>query len=209
MKILVAAILVLGISSPLLAQTTTQVFTTPKGAFQFNYDSPLVRCARVPTSAEGGNEWIPFPSCQNGVCEDQALPSASTAACVAYPHDEFSKKVAFGAAAFFVAEVESGSTAPVCLQADPAWQTESSANSTLADEPSAQFRTVDHWMMHARDSVIYRVFHQGKCYEIGIQRVQVNTTAYDPGTFEEFTARDDARVEHRLGQVLRSFRFLN
>jgi hypothetical protein len=45
--------------------------------------------------------------------------------------------------------------------------------------------------------------------EIGIQRVQVNTTAYDPGTFEEVTARDDAKVQHRLGRELRSFRYLN
>jgi hypothetical protein len=205
----VAAISLLTISAGLLAQAPVQVFTSPQGDFRFAYSPPLVRCARNATQPSDGGAWLPESWCRNDVCQDQALPSDSTVACLAYAGDEYSKKVAFGAGAFFVAEVEKAATEKLCLQGDAGWTRQSIGISKFTDEPSAQFRTTDRWMMHSRDSVIDRVFHRGTCYEIGIQRVHNNTEPYDPGSFEEFTARDEATVQHRLRQALQSFRFLN
>jgi hypothetical protein len=143
------------------------------------------------------------------VCEDQDLPAGSAVACLAYVGDEFSEKVAFGAGALFVAQVQMASTENSCRQGQPGWIPQSTGNSTMAGEQAAQFRSEDRWMMHYRESVIYRVFHRGKCYEIGIQRVHNSTAPYDPGTFKEFTPQDEATVQRRLGQALQTFRFLN
>ncbi len=189
-----------------MAQTPAEVFTSPKGEFRLTYSPPLVRCARNPTQPVEGGAWLP-DSCRREVCEDQSLPSASTIACVAYSGDEFSEKPGFGAGALFVAGVANASTKELCLQANPAWNIQSRGNSTIADEPSAQFHTVENWMMHERVSIIDRVFHAGTCYEIGIQRVHVNTGAYESGTFKEFTSQDEAKVRQRLRRALQSFRF--
>ncbi len=209
MKSSVVALLLFSVSTGPLAQTPAQVMTSSSGEFRFEYYPPLVRCARSPAQSADGGAWLPDASCQTAVCEDQDSPSASTDACLAYAGDEFSGKVAFGAAAFFVAEVQTAVTENVCLQGEPGWTHQSGGTSRIAAEPAAQFRSEERWMMHYRESVIYRVFHRGKCYELGIQRVHNSTGPYDPGTFKEFTPQDEATVQHRLGQALQTFRFLN
>jgi len=185
-----------------------QAPTSPKGEFRMAYAPPLVRCLRDPTHPVEDGAWLP-DSCRREVCEDQALPSASTVVCVGYAGDEFSEKVAFGAGAFFVAEVAKASTKELCLQGERDWNIQSRVASTINDKSAAQFRTTENWMMHSRDSVIERVFNNGACYEIGIQRVHNSTGPFEAGTFKEFTAQDEATVQHRLREALQSFRFLN
>ncbi|MGC1521038.1 MAG: hypothetical protein WA803_05815 [Steroidobacteraceae bacterium] len=208
MKTTVAAILVYSLLTGPLAHSRAQVFTSPQGEFRIAYSLPLVRCLRDSAHPAQDGAWLP-DSCRREVCEDPALPSASTVACVAYGGDEFSQKVAFGAGAFFVAAVAKASTKDLCLQGEADWNIQSRVDSTINDEPAVQFRTAENWMMHSRDSVIDRVFRRGACYEIGIQRVHNSTGPFEAGTFKEFTAQDEATVQHRLREVLRSFRFLN
>ena len=204
----VAAILFYSLSTGLSAQSPAQVFTSPKGEFRMAYSPPLVRCLRDPTHPVEDGAWLPG-SCRREVCEDQALPSASTVVCVGYAGDEFSQKVAFGAGAVFVAEVAKASTKELCLQGERDWNIQSRVASTINDKSAAQFRTTENWMMHSRDSVIERVFNNGACYEIGIQRVHNSTGPFEAGTFKEFTAQDEATVQRRLREALQSFRFLN
>jgi hypothetical protein len=205
----IAAILFLFISTGPLAQTPAQVVASPRGEFQMAYSPPLVRCERRSTEPADGGAWLPKSSCRSDVCEDQDSPSAGTVVCLAYAGEEFSEKVAFGAGAIFVAEVQESSAEISCQQGQPGWIRRRTGKSTIADAPAAQFHASERWMMHSRDSVIYRVFHRGKCYEIGIQRVHNSTGPYEPGTFQEFTPQDEAKVQQRLGQALRTFRFLN
>ncbi len=201
-------------------RTALQVFASPQHDFQFSYAPPLVQCAAQSNGADGGSAWTPFPACQTAVCEDADVLSASTLACIAYPQAQFARKPAFGAGAFYIASVTAPTDAHACLSADPGWDLEDApapgpadgiqgGEPTIAGETAARFRSVDHWMMHARTSVIFRIFHARKCYELGIQRVEVNTGAFDPGSFEAFTPADQARVEQALEQVLRSLQFLN
>jgi hypothetical protein len=204
----VAAILFYSLSTGLSAQSPAQVFTSPKGEFRMAYSPPLVRCLRDPTQPAQDGAWLP-DSCRREVCEDQALPAGSTVVCVGYAGDEFSEKVAFGAGAFFVARVAKASNKELCLQGERGWNIKSRVASTINHEPAARFRTTENWMMHSRDSVIERVFNDGACYEIGIQRVHNSTGPFEAGTFKEFTTRDEATVQHRLRETLQSFRFLN
>jgi hypothetical protein len=52
------------------------------------------------------------------------------------------------------------------------------------------------------------VFHDQKCYEVGIQEINATAGAYDPGTIKEFTKHDAGKVRDRLQQALDSFVFL-
>jgi len=219
-KILIAAMLP-GLTGLLFAQlraeaptaaaspATAKVFTSPAGEFQIAFDPVLVQCARRTAAADDGSAWTPLPSCLNTVCEDADSPGASTLVCIAYPGERFSKKPAFGAAAFFVAKLSSAPTETSCATADPGWDVESRASVMISGLPAVQFHTVDHWMMHAKNSTIYRSFDRQKCFEFGIQRLQINTGAYDAGSFDEFTAQDDAEVQQALDRVLQSLRFTN
>jgi hypothetical protein len=204
--------------APPSERSAPQVFASPQHDFQLSYPPPLVQCAAQSNGADGESAWTPFPACQTAVCEDADVLSANTLACIAYPQTEFARKPAFGAGAFYIALVTAPGDARSCLSADPGWDLEevpasgsaaAPAQPTIGGETAARFRSVDHWMMHARSSVIYRVYHARKCYELGVQRVEVNTGAFDPGSFEAFTPADQARVEQALDLVLRSLRFLN
>jgi len=175
--------------APLAAPTALPVYTSPRHDFEFAYAAMLVNCAVHSTDTGDRAAWAPSPSCQSAICEDADVPLASTLACIAYPQSEFSRKPAFGGGG-------NPSNAP-------------SGELTIAGKPAAAFRSVDHWMMHARIAVIDRVFHARRCYELGIQRLAVNTATFDAGSFEEFTARDEAKVQQALGQALQTLRFLH
>lgn len=203
-----AAIFLMLLSTAVVAETPALTIASPKGEFQLAYPSSLVQCTREPAPAADPSSWVPDSWCRNYVCEDLDSPSTITVACFAFVGDAFSGKVAFGAGALFIAEVANAATASSCLQGDSGWNVQSKGEARIAALPAAQFRTVDNWMMHSRDSDIYRIFHRAKCYEIGIQRVQNSTAPYDPGTFKEFTARDEATVQRGLRQALLSLRFL-
>jgi hypothetical protein len=83
----------------LSGQAKLQTFTSPDGVLQFMHSKILVRCA-----AEKGS-WTPAEACssQGGPCDD--VSSSGTVVCFAYPRDGFTRKPAFGGAAFFVAEI--------------------------------------------------------------------------------------------------------
>jgi hypothetical protein len=206
---LITSIFLVFMSTGLVAQTAAQVFTSAAGEFRLTLATPLVRCARDPNASTNGGTWLPVSWCRPDVCEDQALPPDSTMVCIAYNGSEFAGKVAFGAGALFVARVRKAGSETVCLQAESEWSVPSWRKAKIADQPSVRFRTVERWMMHERQSVIYRVFHAGTCYEIGIQRVHNSTAPYDPGTYKMFTPQDEARVQVRLRDALQSFRFTN
>jgi len=69
------------------------------------------------------------------------------------------------------------------------------------------FEIGDNWAGHSQGGPAYRTFHNGTCYELGIQRV-MSGAEYDPGTVKEFTKKDSSEVEGRLRQALNSFVFL-
>lgn len=54
---------------------------------------------------------------------------------------------------------------------------------------------------------VYRSFHNGKCYELGIQTV-TSRAAYDPESHNNIKNRGLAEVDKRLKETLRSLVFL-
>ena len=143
---------------------------------------------------------------QEGVCDD-AAGSASTIACFAYPKDKFKEKPTFSAAAFFVAEILEA-TQEVCLAGSQQWLFLSPETTKINAVTFRLFRISDSWTSGGQTGEIYRVFHNKKCYEVGIQEAHTSSAAYDPETIKEFSKQDQDEVHGRLKQALDSFRFL-
>ena len=54
---------------------------------------------------------------------------------------------------------------------------------------------------------VYRTFHRGKCYQLGINLATANAQTFDPPA-TEFTKDDWREVQGKLKRALNSFRFL-
>jgi hypothetical protein len=204
------------------AQAALRVFTSPDGAFRFKYSPLLVDCTKlVPTkrpSSDVPKVFLGKPpalsvpdSCmsQGPMCvADESV--ARTVACYAYPKEEFKNKPTFIAATFFVAEI-SGATESVCLQGSKYWDPNSLKSAKVTNIngiPFKVFEVSDGWAGGGQCGSAYRVFHENKCYELGIQTANENSGAFDPGTFEEFTKRDGDKVQRRLREPLNTFVFM-
>jgi hypothetical protein len=199
-------LLVCGLSTGLAAQKELRSYTSPDGVFRFQYSRELVRCTFQKTGEGGSGNWVPDD------CADQGFlcgtdESTNTFACVAYPSERFRNKPEFGKAAFFVAKVADATSAVGCRQDPQGWVIDKREDRRLNGIPFRVFHTSDAWMSHSEAGEIYRAFHNGVCYEIGIQQVFVSAGAFDE-PIARFTKEDQAEVDRRLREALRSFRFL-
>jgi hypothetical protein len=208
MKTLIALCLC-GLSIPLPAQTPLRTFTSPDGIFQFKYSDVLVDCTPVGKQKNGAGLSVPESCMTQGAICDGPGSEGSTMACFAYPNEKFKDKPYFVAATFFVSEIQSAKIEKVCLKGSPNWLVLNSkaGTSTINHVTFKTFEIGDNWMSGGQSGPAYRTFHNGKCYELGIQTF-ISRGEYDPGTIKQFTKKDWSEVEGRLRQALRSFVFL-
>jgi hypothetical protein len=217
------ALSICGLSIALSAQTGVRTFTSPDGTFRFRYSPLLIDCTKlVPSKPAPSNVpkvflGTPPPfsvpdSCmsQAPMCTDPGV-GATTIACYAYPKDEFRNKPAFTAATFFVAEIAELTKEKDCLQGSQYWNPGSIETAKVTKINGTIFKVFEvggGWAGGGQWGLIYRTFHRNKCYELGIQNAAENPGGFDEGTFEEFTKKDNDKVEDRLNRVLNSFKFL-
>jgi len=183
-----------GCRSRCLRKTTLQTFTSQDGVFQFKYSPVLVHCTPERTEEGHPGSWVPADACssQDGICDD-AGSSATTIACFAYSKDNFKDKPTFSAAAFFVAEVRPRTILRACLEGSQNWLIQGAQSARINSIDAKLFRISDAWTSGGQTGDIYRVLHDKKCYELGIQEASTSPGAYDPGTIKEFTKRDSGR----------------
>jgi hypothetical protein len=104
--------------------------------------------------------------------------------------------------------MQAAKTEDECLKGSSDWFViNSTAATTLNHVSFKTFEIGDNWAGGGQSGPAYRAFHDGKCYELGVQTV-FSRAEYDPGTVEEFTKKDRSKVEGRLRQALTSFVFL-
>ena len=184
------------------AQTSLKTFTSLDGVFRFQYPYMLINC-RSPQNSTSG-------SCmsQGGICMGPGSEGA-TLACFAYPNERFKDKPSFVTATFYVSEIQAATVEKACLEKSPNWYVISSkaSTTTINHVIFETFEIGDNWTSGGQYGPVYRTFHDGKCYELGIQNV-ISRAEYDPGTVKEFTKKDSFEVESRLRQALNSFVFL-
>jgi hypothetical protein len=190
---------------PLRAQTL-KTFTSPDGLFRFKHSPILIDCTPVLFQANPGSSVRDACMSQGPVCHD-ASDHATTIACYGYPKQRFTRKPTFIAATFFVAEVAQAKTEKTCSQEPRSWVTTQSGTATIDGINFKAFAVSDNWAGGGRWGQIYRTFHRGKCYELGLETV-MSRGGYDPEVVQRFTKRDQKEIETRMQQALHSFEFL-
>lgn len=193
-------------------QATQRDFTSPDAIFRFRHSPRLIDCTKlVPTPGILPSLSVPDGCMSQGPMCTSAEPEAKTLACYGYPKGEFKRKPEFISATFFVAEIK-GTSEKNCLQRSQWWDPRKDPEkATVTSINGTAFKVFEFdggWAGGGQGGRAYRAFHHGKCYELGIQMAFENSGKYDPGTIEEWTKRDEERVERVLNEPLHTFTFL-
>jgi hypothetical protein len=199
------------------AQESLKTFTSPDGLFRFRYSHVLVNCmpqqdTTGPTRSgkPDGHQPVssnPNPCADFGYCDGPGS-DGSAMTCLVYPDEKFKNVVDFVAATFYVSAIQSARTEGECLKGSPHWLVIGSKGIVTINQVQFQaFEIADNWTNHSESGPAYRAFHNGKCYELGIQTV-MSRADYDPRTERRSTKKDWSEVEGRLRQALNSFEFL-
>jgi hypothetical protein len=183
-----------------------KTFTAPDGAFSFRYWDHLINCEQKKQRGGEGYHWIPENcSAYVPVCDDLEAEGQTSVVCFAYPRNKFTNTPAFDAATFSVEVVDQRNTEERCL--DNPDSTEDAAGTVRINGVSfAAFDGGDAAAGKSTDGSIYRTFHRGKCYQLGINVATAHGT-FDPPV-RELRSRDLNEVKGKLEQARKSFRFL-
>jgi hypothetical protein len=209
-EILGAFCLVAACANTLWAQSDPEplrTFTAPDAAFSFRYWDHLIRCKKIP------EVWAPDEcSAYHPTCDDLADLTGkrqTSIACFAYPKNKFTDTKAFEAATFSVEVVDEHATAKSCLAGPEAEGLDVDKHGTtrIQGVSFAAFEFGEGGMNQGVDVELYRTFHNGKCYQLGINRASANATVFDPPE-RDLTDADEREVNGTLKQALKSFRFL-
>lgn len=203
------ALLLWSLPTLLLAQAAGRTFTSRDGAFRFQYPGFLTRCTAGRREGGSPGGWTPAASCAAyfPVCDN---PAGKTLVCFAYPKSAFKSDLAFGAAAFSVAEIAKATTEPQCFTRSPDADVDSAQSGKTVEINHTAFLSFaisDAGMSHLLAGKIYRGFHGNTCYELAIRMASTNPAVFDPPA-RTFTARDKEKVMDALMQALNSFTFL-
>ena len=184
-----------------------KTFTAPDGAFSFRYSNNLVHCERKKQGSGDDYYWAPGDTCAayNPVCDDIVGQHQTSIACFAYPQNKFTNTRAFEAATFSVEVINDSATEKSCLAGPP--DAERRSTTTIHGVSFRAFEVGQAAMNQGVDDDVYRTFHKGKCYQLGIDVATANAEIADPPE-RELTDADWHEVNGRLEQARDSFRFL-
>jgi hypothetical protein len=185
-----------------------KTFTAPDGSFSFRYSSQLIQCQQN-KQADGGYTWIPTENCAAyfPVCDDEVAQESTAIACFAYPKNTFTNSEVFEAATFSVETMDRIRTEKDCLSGPPDKIFVGRSSVKIRGAAFAAFEFGEAGMSQGVGGHIYRTFHGGQCYELGINEATASAQTFDPPA-RELTKDDWRQVEGSLEQARDSFRFL-
>ena len=184
-----------------------KTFTAPDGAFSFRYSDQLIRCVKDPN---GKHTRASIKNCSDyydSLCDDLPNPGhgQTSIACFAYLDDKFTDTPAFQAATFSVEVVDEHTTAKSCLAGDEGVDDTDKQGTTKINGVSfTKFQLSNAGSNHGIGVDLYRTFHNGRCYQLGIDESATNSQVFDPPVKEP----DWREVFRTLDVPLKSFRFL-
>jgi hypothetical protein len=187
-----------------------KTFTAPDGAFSLRYSSQLIQCQQKQQGTGDGYFWIPSENCAayHPVCDGETGEDYTAIACFAYPRNKFTNTDAFEAATFSVEIIDHVANEKDCLAGPPDGSFQPSDRAvTIHGVRFTVFEFGDAGMNQSVGGKMYRTFHQGKCYQLGVNVATASAQTFDPPA-RELTKEDWHEVQGRLEQVRDSFQFL-
>jgi len=193
----VIALCFCGLAIALHAQTV-KTFTSPDGLFRFKYSNILVDCMPTLMGAEVPTSILSACTSQPRMC-DGGEGTGNTIACFGYPKERFKDKPTFIAATFFVAEIDDAKTEKTCLERSQDWKV--AGSTTINGVSFVAFNGGErNWLGGSQSGPILRAFHDGKCFELGLQTAMEHG-GYDPEVLKRFTKQDDDEVKGRRNKL--------
>jgi len=180
-----------------------KTYESADGAFRLKYSKILIDCSPLLSQGKAVSSVMDACSSRGAVCDDRGS-DAKTIACFVYPKDKFQDKPTFIAAAFFVAKVPELKTEQACLQKSPNWMVTRTRSAAINGVRFAVFEIGDNWAGGGQWGPIYRGFHVGRCYELGLQTAMARG-GYDDEVTKKFTKQDAQEIDSKLKEVLHSF----
>ena len=185
---------------------TLQTYTSADGVFRFKYSKILIDCTPVLTEGKAAPPVMDACTSQDPVCDDGG-GDAKTIACFAYPKEKLHDKPTFIAATFFIEEVPGSKTEEICSQKSPNWMVTKTRTATIQGVRFRVFEIGDNWAGGGQWGPIYRTFHNGKCYKLGLQTAMARG-GYDDEIIRRFSKQDAEEIETTLNHPLHSFEFV-
>jgi hypothetical protein len=196
---------------------TTKVFTSPDATFRFEYGDVLENCTPQPTtttptpSASGSGSTqapsVPRSCMVQGEACDGPGSGGTTKACFAYPNEKYEGSQ-FVAASFYVSEIDSDKTKAACVKGSHDWSVIKPGTITSINHITFEkFEIGDNWTSGGQYGPAYRTFHNGRCYEIGIQ-IFISRAVYDDGPAKNLAKEQWSEIERSLNEPLDTFVFL-
>ncbi len=184
-------------------------FTAPDGAFSFHHSGELMRCQKTEPADGGAQSWKPAENCVAyfPVCDGDVGPGQKSIACFAYPRNKFTNTKAFAAATFSVEAMNQIATEKACLAGPSAASNQPPRATTIGGVSFAVFEFSDAGMNQSVNGHVYRTFHRGMCYQLGINVATTNAQVFDPPA-RALAKEDLQEINNRLEQARDSFRFL-
>jgi hypothetical protein len=185
-----------------------ETFTAPDGTFTFRYSNLLIHCQQKAQGTGDGYYWTPTDTCAayHPVCDGEAGQDSTAVACFAYPRNKFTNTGAFDAATFSVEIVNLVVTEKGCLSGPADQIFVPRRHLTIHGVSFAVFEFGEAGMNQSVSGHVYRTFHLGKCYQMGINVATASAQFFDPPE-RDLTKADWAEVNGRLERARDSFRF--
>ena len=187
-----------------LSAQTQKTFSSPDGLFRFKYPQMLVDCLPVLSHDKAASSVLDSCVGQDPVCVDGA-GDAKTIACFGYPKERLQNTRTLVATMFFVAETPAAKTRKDCEKGSPNWLIRKTWTRTINRVSFTVFETEDNWLSGGQSVEVYRTFHGGKCYELGLQTV---ASRADSEVKQKLTNDDRKQIEATMKQPIRSFVFV-
>jgi len=188
--------------APSRAQSEWRTFSSPEG-FAFKYPDSFVQCVRDPHQP---TNWEP-DSCDAAtpVCSDVTCSSDHTLACVAYSLGQNTAGTNLEAAAFSVNQPEDSNTENKCLNVPEPPPHVGVPRAETINGVKFKVTEIDGvGTGHVLDGYVYRTFHRGRCYELGLRIAFNNLPTDDITGSRQF---DLEQVRRDLKKVASSFKF--
>lgn len=187
---------------------TLKKFISADGAVEFRYSEDLVHCERQ--GANEGYSWLPVENCAAyfPLCDSSISQNQTSIACFAYPRNRFTDTRAFEGATFSVEIIDAATRQNDCLSmsAEEGFIGQRGTR-TIHGVSFTTAELSDAGMSQRIHGHVYRTFHGGKCYQLGINVVTADSQTFDPPV-RDLSKSDWREIYGPLEQARDSFRFL-
>jgi len=180
-------------------------FTSADAVFRVRYPKYLLRCEHL--DAENPDVWSPESGCAASipVC-DNSGHSGNVLACLAYPIAAFQGSE-LQAAAFSVSRLDNFG-ASECGQKWASRDTSGVHVERIGGMKFQAAKAIETETSHAAEHSIYRVFHQGACYELDVNLSMALASAFAAEDApRKLTSTEREKIKAGLTRALEGFRF--